>query len=87
MKDIHEKSYSIVTFSIKFSSFWIRKYIEISQKKTMRYTVIPWADIPLSDNQQSLIDNYKLTTHNYQRNINICDNFTQKTEIRKITQK
>ncbi|RKU28786.1 hypothetical protein C6497_08480 [Candidatus Poribacteria bacterium] len=77
MKDIHEKSYDNVTFSSKFSIFWIRKYIDISQKKTLRYTVNPCGDIPLTDNQQSPIgnyNNYKLTTQNYQQNINICDN-------------
>ena len=83
MKAIHEKCYDFVNISIKFSTFWIRKCIHLSPKKNVRYTVNPWADIPLSDNQQSPINNYKLTPKNYQHNINICDNLTQKQKSEK----
>ncbi|RKU26870.1 hypothetical protein C6497_12555 [Candidatus Poribacteria bacterium] len=60
MKDIHKKSYGIVTFSIKFSTFWIRKYIDIFQKKPLRYTVNPCAVIQLTDIQQPTTIGYKL---------------------------
>ncbi|RKU27139.1 hypothetical protein C6497_11960 [Candidatus Poribacteria bacterium] len=60
MKYIHEKSYDIVTFSIKSRTFWIRKCIDISEKKTVRYPVNPCPKIQLTDNQQPIINNYEL---------------------------
>ena len=60
MKYIHEKSYDILTFSIKSKTFWIRKCIDISEKKTVRYPVNPCPEIQLTDNQQPIINNYKL---------------------------
>ncbi|RKU28685.1 hypothetical protein C6497_07950 [Candidatus Poribacteria bacterium] len=64
MKNIHEKCYDIVTFSIKFSTFWITKYIDISQKNTVRYTVNLCAVIQLTDIQQPTSIGYKLIITN-----------------------
>ncbi|RKU27298.1 hypothetical protein C6497_11135 [Candidatus Poribacteria bacterium] len=64
MKDIHEKSNGIVTFSIKSSTFWIRKYIDVSQKKTVRYTVNPCAVIQLTDIKQLTTISYNLIIAN-----------------------
>ncbi len=83
MKDIHEKSYDIVTFSIKSSTFWIRKCIELSQKKTVRYPVNLWAEIPLTDIHQPTINSNKLTPTNYQQSINNCEHLTQKQKSEK----
>ncbi|RKU31683.1 hypothetical protein C6497_01305 [Candidatus Poribacteria bacterium] len=66
MKHIYEKRSDIETISIESSTFWIRKYIDISQKEIVRYTVKPCSEIPLSENQQSPINNHKLTAQNYQ---------------------
>ncbi|RKU31104.1 hypothetical protein C6497_02905 [Candidatus Poribacteria bacterium] len=64
MKDNYAKCYDIVTFSIKFNTFWIRKYIDMSQKKTLRYTVKPCSEIQLTDNQQLTTISYKLIIAN-----------------------
>ena len=64
MKDIHEKSYNIVTFSINSSPFWFRKCRDRSQKKTVIYQVNPYSEIPLTDNQQLTTINKQLIIAN-----------------------
>ncbi|RKU27356.1 hypothetical protein C6497_11440 [Candidatus Poribacteria bacterium] len=64
MKDIHEKWYNIVTFSIISNTSWIRKYIDITQKNTVRCSGNPCSEMPLTVNQQPTTNCYKLIIAN-----------------------
>ncbi|RKU28979.1 hypothetical protein C6497_07225 [Candidatus Poribacteria bacterium] len=87
IKDIIEKSFDIVTFTIESSTLWIRKCIDILQIKTVRFPENPCSEIPLTDNQLPTINNNKLTTNKYQQYINTCENMSQNrknTKMRKF---